>query len=162
MNIGMQLLEFLSHELMETEQITQLLGPRPTKLYHHLKTRARAGLSMLMRIQTKTSFKNTHYTAVAQYSAVNHRRLKPQLYAKQANESHVATNGILDNTFSDVRRNITHRHTRPHNEYYLVFLLFLLSTAQKTNETIGKLLSENAYTKIGNNTLLTCVPAYTG
>src|SRR5688572_15754608 len=63
--LRIRILEALCQQERTTKQVAQILGEKPTKLYHHVEALERVGLIRLSRTQQNRGTTEKYYLAIA-------------------------------------------------------------------------------------------------
>lgn len=102
--LRMRLLEAFSQKPMTTKQVAQLLGEKPTKLYHHVETLERAGLLKLVETRQNRGTTEKYYQPVAKRFRVQRDLLSVALAEEYpADEITKILTGALEETADEIR-----------------------------------------------------------
>ncbi len=112
--LRMKLIEAFSHKPMTAKQAAQMLGQKPTKLYHHVDALERVGLIKLVKTQKKRGTLEKYYRTVAQNFIVDRRIFQSKAEGKEALGKLQATVGAMfDETLSEINQSMTQRLIKP-------------------------------------------------
>ncbi len=148
--LRMRLIETFSHKPMTAKQAAQLLGQKPTKLYHHVDALERVGLIRLVRTQKKRGTLEKYYRTVAHHFIVDRRIFQSRAEGKEALGQLQATVGTMfDETMSEINRSMTQRLIEPSRKSKSRQAIFArtrikttLEQAEKLKKKIDNLLKE--------------------
>ncbi len=109
-----RLIDAFSHKPITAKQAAQLLGQKPTKLYHHVDALERVGLIKLVKTQKKRGTLEKYYRTVAHHFIVDQRIFQSKAARKKALGQLQATVGAMfDETLSEINRSLTQRLIEP-------------------------------------------------
>ena len=136
--LRIRILESLCQE-RTTKQVAELLGERPTKLYHHVEALERVGLIRLSRTRRNRGTLEKYYLSVAKafradssvFTAEPSRSRKEKKEGTETLQTMVAT--VFENTAEELRRLIA-ADTNPEEEGIVSYC-----EVQANEEDIGKL-----------------------
>lgn len=148
--LRMRLIETFSHKPMTAKQAAQLLGQKPTKLYHHVDALERVGLIRLVRTQKKRGTLEKYYRTVAHHFIVDRRIFQSRAEGKEDLGQLQATVGTMfDETMSEINRSMTQRLIEPSRKsksHQAIFARTRIKTtleqAEKLKKKIDNLLKE--------------------
>jgi DNA-binding transcriptional ArsR family regulator len=86
-----------------TRQVAEILGEKPTRLYHHLKSLAAAGLIRKTRTRRNRGTLETYYRAVAGAFRADPALFAPPGTSEAAEKVATVVGTMLDQTASEVR-----------------------------------------------------------
>ena len=101
--LRVRMLGAFAAEERTTRQVAELLGEKPTRLYHHLKSLAAAGLVKKTRTRRNRGTVETYYRAVAGAFRADPALFAPPGTSEAAAEVATAVGTMLDQTASEVR-----------------------------------------------------------
>lgn len=149
--LRMKLIEAFSHKPMTAKQAAQLLGQKPTKLYHHVDALERVGFIKLVKTQKKRGTLEKYYRTVAHHFIVDRRIFQSRAEGKEALGRLQATIGAMfDETMSEINRSMTQRLIEPSRKSKSRQAIFArtrikstLQQAERIKKKIDNLLKES-------------------
>ena len=102
--IRQRLFELLAKEAATSKQLADILGYKPTRLYHHMATLEQAGLIKLIRTERVRGSTAKYYQAVA-----DSLRIDPTLLGDTAGAAlEKAGLGVIDGLLTNLRSDVEH------------------------------------------------------
>ena len=146
----MKLIEAFSHKPMTAKQAAELLGQKPTKLYHHVDALERVGLIKLVNTQKKRGTLEKYYRTVAHHFIVDRRIFQSKSEGKKAlGELQASVGAMFDETLAEINRSMAQRLIEPRRKpksRQAIFARTHITTtrehAQKIEKKINNLLKE--------------------
>ena len=99
--LRLKILESLCEEARTTKQVAEVLGEKPTKLYHHMEALERIGVIRLERTQQKRGTLEKYYRSIARIF-----RAEPSLFSgpETATDLVDIAAGLLEESAATIRR----------------------------------------------------------
>jgi len=115
--LRLRILEAFCEKPRTTKQVAQLLGEKPTKLYHHVESLERVGLIKLVKTRRNRGTVEKYYQAVAKDFTVDRElfAVRPQPEEAIAALQDMFT-GALEATLSELRESIAEKLIQPADE----------------------------------------------
>lgn len=148
--LRMKLIEAFSQKPMTAKHVAQLLGQKPTKLYHHVDALERVGLIKLVKTQKKRGTLEKYYRTVARHFIVDRRIFQSKSVGKKAlGELQATVGAMFDETLSEINQSMTQKLIEPRRKPKLRQAIFartrIITTreqAEKIKKKIDNLLKE--------------------
>ena len=137
-----RLIDAFSHKPITAKQAAQLLGQKPTKLYHHVDALERVGLIKLVKTQKKRGTLEKYYRTVAHHFIVDRRIFQSKSEEKEALGRLQATIGTMfDETMTEINHSMVQRLIEPSRKSksrQAIFARTRIKTTQEQAEKIKK------------------------
>ncbi|KYK38109.1 MAG: hypothetical protein AYK18_07995 [Theionarchaea archaeon DG-70] len=138
--LRMSLIEVFSHKPMTAKQAAQLLGQKPTRLYHHVDALERVGLIRLVKTQKKRGTLEKYYRTVAHHFIVDRMIFQSKAEEKETLGKLQATVGAMfDETLSEINRSMTQRLIEPDRKSKSRQAIFARTRIKATHEQVEKI-----------------------
>lgn len=138
--LRMKLIEAFSHKAMTAKQAAQLLGQKPTKLYHHVDALERVGLIKLVKTQKKRGTLEKYYRTVAHHFIVDRRIFQSKSGGKKAlRELQASVGTMFDETLAEINRSMAQRLIEPGRKPKSRQAIFARTHIITTREHVEKL-----------------------
>lgn len=145
-----RLVEVFADKPMTAKQAAQIIGQKPTRLYHHVEALERVGLIKLVKTQKKRGTIEKYYRTVAKRFSVDARLFEMMKNGKRAvGEFRAMFNTMLENTMREVSESISEKLICPEKKSVEVTLARKHirtnpARLKKMQEKIQKMLDEFA------------------
>ena len=145
-----RLVEVFADKPMTAKQAAQIIGQKPTRLYHHVEALERVGLIKLVKTQKKRGTIEKYYRTVAKRFSVDSRLFEMMKDGKRAvGEFRAMFNTMLENTMREVSESISEKLICPEKKSVEVTLARKHirtnpARLKKMQEKIQKMLDEFA------------------
>jgi DNA-binding transcriptional ArsR family regulator len=115
--LRLRVLEAFVQRQATTKQVAELLGEKPTKLYHHVQMLEEAGLLRLVETRQNRGTVEKHYRAVARDFTVDRKLLEVNRGTRRATRDYESlVLSALEATLSEARKGIAAGLVRPVEE----------------------------------------------
>jgi predicted ArsR family transcriptional regulator len=105
-----RLVEVFAEKARTAKQAAEILGQKPTKLYHHVDALERVGLIKLVRTQKKRGTLEKYYRTVAKRFSVDSRLFQMKEHGKEMlGEFRAMFQTMFENTMQEINESISGR-----------------------------------------------------
>ncbi len=105
-----KLVEAFADEPRTAKQVAEIIGQKPTKLYHHVEALERVGLIELVKTQKKRGTVEKYYRTVAKRFSLDSRLFQMKANGKKIlGEFRATVQTMFDNTIQEINESISER-----------------------------------------------------
>lgn len=102
-----KLVEVFADKPRTAKQAAEMLGQKPTRLYHHVEALERVGLIKLVKIQKKRGTMEKYYRTVARRFSVDSGLLQTQGKNRMLGQYRAMFATMLENTINEINESIS-------------------------------------------------------
>lgn len=108
-----KLVEAFADRPRTAKQVAEMIGQKPTKLYHHVEALERVGLIKLVRTRKKRGTMEKYYRTVARRFSVDSGLLQAQGKKRMLGQCRVMLATMLENTMNEIDESISEKRICP-------------------------------------------------
>ncbi len=118
-----RLVEAFADKPKTAKQVAEMIGQKPTRLYHHVEALERVGLIKLVRTQKKRGTVEKYYRTVAKRFSVDSGLLQAQGKNRMLGQCRAMLATMLENTMNEINESICGKAICPEKKETGVMLI---------------------------------------